>query len=79
MFSLRNRVQVRQLGGGHLLLVGLADPRTQHMARLVASQRENTEGYNYRTGAVSPFPTKGSHPFKFQLEMGCCPNGFRTT
>ena len=69
---MRNWVQVRQLGGGHLLLVGLADPRTRHMARLVASQRENTEGYNYRTGAVSPFPTRVGEDIllEFSLSWG---------
>ena len=44
-------LQVHEVGG-HMLLVGKPDKRTEHMASLVARQRENREGYNVRTGKV---------------------------
>ena len=44
-------LQVHEVGG-HMLLVGKPDKRTEHMASLVARQRDNREGYNVRTGKV---------------------------
>jgi len=35
-----------------MLLVGKPSVNTVHMARMVSSQRDNTEGYNYRTNQV---------------------------
>ena len=35
-----------------MLLVGKPDQKTEHMASLVARQRDNREGYNVRTGKV---------------------------
>ena len=53
LVSLTDVLEVRQLSDGHQLLVGLADCRTRHMARMVASQRDYTAGYNYQTSQVS--------------------------
>ena len=53
-------LQVHEVGG-HMLLVGKPDKRTEHMASLVARQRDNREGYNVRTGKVlQAFGTAGS-------------------
>ena len=51
LVSIPEVVEVRRVAG-HLLLVGRPDPRTQHMARMVANQREESKGYNVRTGEV---------------------------
>ena len=45
-------VEVRELGGGHVVLVAVPDKNTEHMARMVSNQRNKTAGYNYRTGQV---------------------------
>ena len=45
-------VEVRELEGGHVVLVAVPDKRTEHMARMVSNQRGTTAGYNYRTGQV---------------------------
>ena len=45
-------VEVRKVEGGHTLLVGKPDANTAHMARMVANQREECRGYDYRTGEV---------------------------
>ena len=52
LVSLTDVVQMVKLGGGHILLVGKPNSNTAHMARMVSSQRENSEGYNYKTGQV---------------------------
>ena len=51
LVSIPEVVEVRRVAG-HLLLVGRPDTRTQHMARMVASQRETQGGYNVRTSEV---------------------------
>ena len=48
MVSLEGVVEVRMVDR-QILLLGLPDPSTLHMARMVANQREGREGYNYRT------------------------------
>ena len=45
-------VEVHKVEGGHTLLVGKPDANTAHMARMVANQREECRGYDYRTGEV---------------------------
>ena len=45
-------VEVQKVEGGHTLLVGKPDANTAHMARMVANQREECRGYDYRTGEV---------------------------
>ena len=45
-------VEVQKVEGGHTLLVGKPDAKTAHMARMVANQREECRGYDYRTGEV---------------------------
>ena len=48
----KEAVEVRKVEGGHTLLVGKPDAKTAHMARMVANQREECRGYDYRTGEV---------------------------
>ena len=45
-------VEIQKVEGGHTLLVGKPDSNTAHMARMVANQREECRGYDYRTGEV---------------------------
>ena len=45
-------VEVTKVEGGHTLLVGKSDAKTAHMARMVANQKEECRGYDYRTGEV---------------------------
>ena len=45
-------VEVHKVEGGYTLLVGKPDANTAHMARMVANQREECRGYDYRTGEV---------------------------
>lgn len=50
--SMPEVVALQEVPGGHVLLVAVPDERTEHMARMVGSQRETQGGYNYRTGQV---------------------------
>ena len=45
-------VEVRQLEDGNTLLVGIPDDRTEHMAKMIGSQKAEARGYDYRTGEV---------------------------
>ena len=52
LVSMPEVVALQALPGGHVLLVAVPDEKTEHMARMVGSQRETQGGYNYRTGQV---------------------------
>jgi len=45
-------VEVTQLGGGQVLLIGVPDKKTEHIAKMVGNQRDNREGFNRRTGQM---------------------------
>lgn len=45
-------VEVRKLEDGNTLLVGIPDDRTEHMAKMIGSQKAEARGYDYRTGEV---------------------------
>ena len=45
-------VEVTQLGGGQILLIGVPDQKTEHIAKMVSNQRNNSEGFNRRTGQL---------------------------
>jgi len=45
-------VEVTQLGGGQVLLIGVPDKKTEHIAKMVGNQRDNSEGFNRRTGQM---------------------------
>ena len=48
LLSLPEVVEIVELNEGHELLVAVPDEKTQHIAKMVSSQIENTRGYNYR-------------------------------
>ena len=45
-------VQVTHLDGGQTLLLAVPDKSTEHIAKMVGTQRSNREGFNRRTGDV---------------------------
>ena len=51
MSNQHKNLQVVEVGG-HKLLVGKPDKRTEHMASLVSRQLDNRSGYNVLTGKV---------------------------
>ena len=50
--SLPDVVQITNLPEGQSLLLAVPDKATEHIAKMVANQRSNREGFNYRTGEV---------------------------
>ena len=45
-------VRVVRAAGGNILLLGVPDQKTIHVAKLVGNQRDNTEGFNRKTAEV---------------------------
>ena len=45
-------VRVVRAAGGNILLLGVPDQKTIHVAKLVGNQRDNTEGFNRKTAVV---------------------------
>ena len=58
-------VEIQKVEGGHTLLVGKPTHQQLDMARMVANQREECRGYDYRTGEVLK---NQSHATKKNLE-----------
>jgi len=58
-------VEIQKVEGGHTLLMGKPTDQQLDMARMVANQREECRGYDYRTGEVLK---NQSHATKKNLE-----------
>ena len=58
-------VEIQNVEGGHTLLLGKPTDQQLDMARMVANQREECRGYDYRTGEVLK---NQSHATKKNLE-----------
>lgn len=52
LLSMPDEVFVEHLSSGHILLRGIPDQSTEHVARMVSNQRPNLKGYNKKTARI---------------------------